>query len=509
MNNNESIIYTFAKKVLRRIDIFSAVVLGMPLRNYQIEPLIAVIDSILHRKGIEFLIVFPRQSGKNEAVAHLCVYLLNIFQRSGGQIVYAAIADSLGRGIKRLDDRLQNRWNAGRWTKGGRPIRRSLGNASVVFISSHPHAASRGETAHHLLVIDELQDQDAAHIDAVFTPMRAANNATALYLGTTRFTYDALWKKKQELESLEQADGIQRVWLVQPETVCADNPAYTAFLATQVGRYGRNHPIVASEYFLEPIDASGGLFDSRRRRLLSGSHDRQDRPFRYSTYIATIDIGGADEQSSSPGILDNPRRDYTVVTITECSHDRQPVYRAVDVMIDHGSTHFSTTPDGRLNLAEQILAYLHRWNVAAVIIDSSGLGLGLADWLTSHFHNVHKFQFTTTSKALLGSSFLALVEQSRVQYWRPEQQFDDSWWFFQQAEACSYFVRPDGNFERDLRWSVPDSHTTNTPEGNVPTHDDRLVSFALVAEAERLRLTGKLHLGTATSAITYTDPLDL
>ena len=74
-----------------------------------------------------------------------------------------------------------------------RPVRRILGKASVVFLSTHPSAATRGETADWLLVIDELQDQVASHIEAVFEPMRAANNATALYIGTVKTTIDALW----------------------------------------------------------------------------------------------------------------------------------------------------------------------------------------------------------------------------------------------------------------------------------------------------------------------------
>ena len=497
-----------AKKLLSRLDLFSRIVLRLPLYSYQIVPLLAVIDSILRCRGLEYLIIFPRQLGKNEAVAHLLVWLLNVYQRSGTNIVYAAIGDGLGRGIHRLEQRLDNSWNARRWHRAARPIRRILGRAAVTFLSSHPQAASRGDTATHLLIIDELQDQDAAHIEAVFTPMRAANNPTALYLGTVRFTHDALWRKRQQLEAEQEKDGIQRVWVTPPEVVAAENPAYATFLNAQVSRYGRNHPIVASEYYLEPIDASGGLFDTRRRRLLAGHHDRQTEPFHFSTYIATIDIGGADEQTAAPGQLDNPRRDYTVVTITEVSADRLPIYRAVDIMIDHGTRHFSASADGRLTLAEQILAYLARWHVAAVIVDSSGLGQGLADWLHNRRPNVHKFQFSATTKAALGSAFIALVEQHRACYWRSDVEYSDAWWFIEQAAACSYYVRPDGRFERDLRWSVPDSHTTSTPTGNVPTHVDRLISFALVAEAERLRMADLLHLGTAHSSIVYVDPLD-
>jgi hypothetical protein len=35
-------------------------------------------------------------------------------------------------------------------------------------------------------------------------------------------------------------------------------------------QYGRHHPIIASEYFLEPIGSGAGLFPARRRTLMRG-----------------------------------------------------------------------------------------------------------------------------------------------------------------------------------------------------------------------------------------------
>ena len=117
----------------------------------------------------------------------------------------------------------KNGWTIPGITQNGRqearPSRRILGSAAVVFISSHPQTAARGETADHLLVIDELQDQQLAHIEAVFTPMRAANNATAVYLGTVRTRHDALWLKKEELERQTAQDGVQRVFIAGPDLV--------------------------------------------------------------------------------------------------------------------------------------------------------------------------------------------------------------------------------------------------------------------------------------------------
>ena len=245
---------TAPRHILTTPRLFSDLVIGISLRPYQLGPILALVDSVLNRRGHEFLITMPRQSGKNEAIAHLLVYLLNIFQRSGGNIVYGAIGDGLGRGLGRLEERLDNKRNIGHWTRSTKPIRRSLGKPSVVFLSSHPSALARGETAHHLLVIDELQDQDRHHLEAVFQPMRSANNASALYIGTVRTTSDALWHKKSELEPQEQSDGIRRVWIINPEQVIEDNPAYGYFLNDKLKKLGRHHPIVSSEYFNEPLD---------------------------------------------------------------------------------------------------------------------------------------------------------------------------------------------------------------------------------------------------------------
>jgi hypothetical protein len=91
-----------AKSLLKELSQFSKHVLGLPLYSYQLAPLEMVRESVLRGYGHEFLLVFPRQSGKNEAVAQLLVNLLNLLQRRGGNIVYGATGDGLGRGIARL-----------------------------------------------------------------------------------------------------------------------------------------------------------------------------------------------------------------------------------------------------------------------------------------------------------------------------------------------------------------------------------------------------------------------
>lgn len=499
-------IKTAVSHILTSFPLFCELVTKIKLRNYQQRPFQAAIDSILHQQGLEILVIMPRQAGKNEGLALMLVYLLNLLQRRDANIVYGAIGDGLGRGIQRLEARLDNPWNAPHWTKKNKPLRRLLGRAAVVFLSSHPQAFSRGETAHALLVIDELQDQLLSHIEQVFTPMRAANNATAVYTGTVKFTHDALWQKKQELERLQAADGRQRVFLITPDEVTKENPAYKTFLNAQLKKLGRHHPIIASEYFLEPIDGSGGLFPDRRRALLLGTHAQQQQPEEGKLYVATLDTGGQDEAASDPiAALNNPSRDYTILTIHEVDTSKQQeaghTYRAVAVMVDHGSRHF----DGAAPLSARILAFLEHWQVAHVVSDATGVGEGLTDWLAARLgtYNVTGFKFSKQSKAALGSSFVAMIETGRFKYFSTdiERPLSDAWWFFIQAQFCTYELPEDGRFDRDLRWFVPATAKIDTPSGHQLIHDDRLLSAALIAELDRLQRDGTITLGRAESTI--------
>lgn len=498
-----------AKSILSNPALFSRAVLRIPLYNYQLNPLVSVVDSVLNCRGLDFLCVFPRQSGKNESAAHLIVYLLNLFQRVGGSIVFGATGDGLGRGIRRLDERLDNTWNHGHWTRGASPTSRSLGRASVRFLSSHPSASSRGETASLLLVIDELQDQDPNHLDAVFEPMRAAFNSTALFLGTVRTSHDALWQKKLELEALTEVDGIRRVFLVSPDEVILDNPAYGQHLDSKIRRFGRRHPIVASEYFNEPIDSASALFDSRRRSLMIGSHPPLSSPEPGILYVGVLDVAGIDESPSDPlQQLSSPGRDYTVATIFSVMRNdsSEIIYRAVAVFVDHGTPHFQS--DSGPSLSSRLVTFFESWSITCLVSDGTGVGAGLSDWLSNELSaSVYPFVFTRKSKAELGARFISLIETERFTYFDDGGEvLSDTWWLLIQAAHCSYELKAGGQFDRDLRWFVPPSAKISTPLGRQLIHDDRLISAALIAYYDELAAAGKVVTGRGLSHVV--EPID-
>ena len=164
------------ERLLFGIRPFSHLVVELGLREYQAGPVDAVIKSVIGRQGLEFLWVFPRQSGKDEAIAQLCTYLLAFLNRLEAHMVHVyPTGGQLSTGIDRLEARLDNVLLGSRWWRKSKPDRRGVGKAQVAFFSGHPLARAEGATANVLLVINECQDQVERVIERRFTPMRASS----------------------------------------------------------------------------------------------------------------------------------------------------------------------------------------------------------------------------------------------------------------------------------------------------------------------------------------------
>ena len=233
---------------------------------------------MLQNLGLEFLWIFPRQSGKDEAIAQLCAQLLARFSETErGHIVHVyPTGGQLATGVARLEARLQN-WltNGLLWDKG-LPLRRGVGKAQVCFTSAG--SKIEGITANCLLIINETQDQAEEIISRRFEPMRASTNATQLFVGTVRTASDYLWRTRTRLKKLEAIDGLKRVFEISIEEIAPENPAYKSFVDNQVRLKGREHPAVKTEFYNETVDTAASLFPPRRRQLLIGQHRRLSHP---------------------------------------------------------------------------------------------------------------------------------------------------------------------------------------------------------------------------------------
>jgi len=536
-----SVLEIVAKKWLADVYWFSRLVVRRPLRNYQLAPARAIVDSVLHQRGLEFAVMFPRQSGKNETQGQVEAYLLNLFQRVPGATIVKAQPSMKPQGqnaMGRLQRTLRNDWNTPRTAWGaGRPQWHSangyqvvLGEATATFFSANPDAHTVGATATLLLECDEAQDVLEAEWEKKFIPMAASTNATVVYWGTAWTSRTLLAKVIRHLREQERQDGIRRVFIVTPEQVAEENPLYGEFVARQVEKKGRQHPLIRTQFFNEEIDAEGGMFPPARRALMQGTHPRRDEPEpgtagHRPVYALLLDVAGEDEgavgERTDSAALENPKRDATVLTIVEVDLStladpvlQAPTYRCVSRRLWVGVKH--STLYGILRATAQ--AFGARYLVA----DATGVGAGLVSFLAHALPAgvVIPFEFNSSSKSKLGWDFIGIVEAGRWQEWRSDagsQKSDGALAsdiqhglsstasdvqsiFWHELEFVQYEVVPGP--AHLLRWGVPDG--TRDPATAELVHDDTVLSAALCAVLDEQPWAADTGPGTVLS---MPDPL--
>jgi hypothetical protein len=469
---------------LANMKLFSELVTRKTLRAYQIEPARAILDSILNHRGLTFAVMMSRQAGKNELSGQLEAYLLNLYQNRGGQIVKASptFKPQTVNSILRLMDRLENRWNGGRYRRReGYMV--ELRKARALFFSADPHANVVGATADVLLECDEAQDVKGTKWSKDFRPMGASTNVTTVMYGTAWTSNTLLAQTIKHLERQQAKDGIRRVFKYNADQVRLEVPVYGIYVDGEIERLGRNHPLIRTQYFLEEIDAQGGLFPEIRRALMRGDHERRHEPEPGKRYALLVDVAGEDETAGDAVdrmMLRNKKRDATACTVVEVEteYGQLPVYRVVDRKLWLGTRHTA--------LHSQILALANHWRAMFVVVDSTGVGAGLASFLTKVLgERVVSVQFTLRVKSDLGWNFIAIIETGRFRdYVHDEQQETRQFWH--EVEACQYEIRSGPG--QGMKWGVWE---TPAYDGLIAFgHDDSLVSAALTAVLDKQEWPG-------------------
>jgi hypothetical protein len=217
---------------------------GIELREYQKVVAERIYDSVLHRKGHSIVVIFPRQSGKNELQAHieahlLCQYSKN--QRNQCEIVKISPTwkpQSLNA-MRRLERVLsRNLLLRGTWKKEQGYVFR-VGTARIYFFSGQPASSIVGATASVLLECDEAQDVTIAKWDKEIAPMAASTNATKVFWGTAWTSTTLLAREMKNAIKAQEADGEQRLFMIDAEDVGAEVPAYTIFVDQEIRKLGR------------------------------------------------------------------------------------------------------------------------------------------------------------------------------------------------------------------------------------------------------------------------------
>ena len=457
------------------------------MRPYQAEVAEEIVRSVERGEGRQFAVVFARQSGKDEMLAQLEAYLMQRYRQRGGAIVMANPSYRPQGMIakRRLLDRLQG-IAPREFRSDGHTV--ALDRATCAFASANPTAQARGETATLLLGCNEAQDVLPARWDAVFDPMGASANATQVFSGTVWTSRTLLARQMAYLGELERKDGVRRVFKVGWEEVARYVPKYGDQVRARIAQFGRDHPYIRTEYYLEEIDDEARLFPAARRAHMRGDHPRQRSATPGKAYALLVDVAGADEiadfglriadyendysiHNSQSKIRNRDMTALTVVEVDLAGLDdpmvMRPRYRVVDRRTWVG------TPHPQLHAA---LADLARnvWAASRVVVDATGVGAGLAGFLGHALPGrVMPFVFTQQSKSQLGWDFLGLVEGGRYKEYAEDGE-NDTGLFWTQVEACTSQVGDGPN--RPLRWGVEDAGV----------HDDLLISAAMCALLDRV-----------------------
>lgn len=493
------------RRILEDIELFSRNLENVTLREYQKQVLRTVTVSTLLRQGLTFVVMFPRQSGKNELQAILEVYLLTTTLDQPVEIIKVSPTwkPQGENSMRRLERMLRKNAIANLlgWTKESGHIYR-IGKSSLNFLSGSPGANVVGATANLLLECDEAQDVVPGKWDHEFAPMAASQNATRVFWGTA-WTSDTLLARELRLaREAEVVDGRQRAFVLTAEEVGQEVPTYRRFVAGEVSRHGRSSPFVRSQYFSEEIDDEQTMFNPRRLALMQGDHPPQTSPQPGKMYALLVDVAGEDRlglETSHTGSksldvqselrsfeLVNPDRDETALTVVEIDLQTlqadpagrvcQPVYRVVDRRSWKGAAQTS--------LFDQIRALALHWRAEKVVVDATGIGAGLASFLEKALPGrVISFVFNSATKSRLGWDFLSLIETGRYkEYALPtdsREPYQEE--FFRQARLCTMDLS--GGSDQRVKWGVPAGKSD--PQTGKTVHDDWLLSSALAAVLDR------------------------
>ncbi len=501
------------------------------LRPYQAQIARAIKNSIINNLGLTFVIILPRQSGKNELQAHLFAWLLFRYSRTGGRIV--SVSPTFKPQTQINMNRVKFSLNAcigsrGLW-KSSNGYLYQLGQAQLQFFSGEPRANVLGATADLLLSIDEAQSISTSKFDKDFDPMTASTNATRLFWGTA-WTADTLLERERRIAlQAQQKDGLQRLFYFTADDVRALVPAYGLHVDRILAGHGRNHPLVRSQYFGETIDAQSGMFTPARLALIisplvSPSPNPQDlgragegpgeglglgqeSPLPNSVLrigegrgrAFLLDVAGMDESSTlsiagfamgRAGEGSNPGRDSTALSIVEIDLS---TLEALGHPTYHVVKRYSWIGENHLSVFGKLKALAETWHPQHIVIDATGVGEGLWALMDRAFPaRVIPVKFTQQEKSELGWRFLSIIETGRF---RDHAHTDE---VRLQYSRCISEILPGP--QQTLRWGVPDG--TRGPDGEL-IHDDFILADALTAKLDQL----EWHFTSPTLIIPARDPL--
>ena len=451
---------------------------NIAFRPYQDAPLKAIITSIVNHYGDTIVIIFPRQSGKDEFLVNLKVYLLDLFSVVPATIVEAnpTYKPQTITAILRLDTALERHpWTKGKWKKKA-DFMRLVGDARCAFLSGEPKASVVGATANLALIINEAQDIQKDVYTKKFEPMAASTNATRIFAGTVWTSNTLLAQERNAARQQTEKDGRQRVFMIGTDEVRESVPWYGAHVDGVIKKLGRQHPLVKTQYFNEEIDAEAGMFNAARMALMKTRKKPYSEPKEGVLYAFLLDVAGQDEAVMQTGDEDlaEDKRDAVTLSIIEIDLedveiDQFPSYTVINRKSWTGLPHPT--------IYKKIKDLNSIWMPALIVMDATGVGEGLWGFLDRALPNkVMPVKFSSKTKSEIGYAFLSTIETGRFHDATQDPQA------IKQYAACVSEIKIGP--AKTMKWGVPEG---KRDEEGKEIHDDYVLADCLCVKLDELQ----------------------
>lgn len=485
------------KRYQNDLFLFSRDLIGVPLYPYQTGWAQYILDTIVAGRNETIIIEMARQSGKNQGQAAYQVAALARFGSRDKSIVACAptYRPQLINSKMRFESLAQRVTAKTPWLK----FKGSMGyiykcrRSSIHFLSADPHASVVGATASLILNVDEAQDTDIGTYQKKFSPMRASTNAPVVLFGTTWDNQNLLATTKR---SVAEGRTPGKIYRVLPEEIALSNPAYGEFVDGEARAYGRDHPYIKTQYYLEELDTAGRMLSVQQLEMMIGDHPRQERRQNEHIIVAGLDFAGADESAGElVSLATASARDSVALTIGAVTWIRvADGLQVPHIRILNRYEWVNVNPVTLHNVLYQLL--WERWRVNRVHCDATGIGATGTAMLQAAINKPGRpevvigvgFDSAWNTQTDLAFNYLAAINNGHLQDYQPSS--TGSLAGYDPIAVAGADVAPRSDAHQHIWWQRGHAKLEAKPSKRVrmyvPSsegHDDLLISDSLMVHA--------------------------
>jgi len=203
-----------SRTILRSFSTFVSEGRGIDLFYYQLKPAQFILESVRLNQGLTFVLDFPRNSGKDELLIQLKVYLLRMMNDNDRTMIevntsYHNQIDA----IDRLGDSLhRNILTRGRWVQVSSII--SFDKCNTIFLRNDDITDGRSIKADLLLIFNNANAIPPEQYDKINRLLSPKRKITRVICGVDVGEGSIISREKELAILEEKKDGIQRYFHV-------------------------------------------------------------------------------------------------------------------------------------------------------------------------------------------------------------------------------------------------------------------------------------------------------